>query len=79
LKEKRYSWWGDRNMVNSIWLFIALAEICKMVQDFALLFIIYYYYYYYYYYDRLGGIVVSVLDYRSGGPDSIPGTTKKKK
>jgi hypothetical protein len=33
--------------------------------------------------DRLCGLVVSVLDYRSGGPGSIPGTTrfsrKKKK
>jgi hypothetical protein len=33
--------------------------------------------------DRLCGLVVRVLGYRSGGPDSIPGTTrfstKKKK
>jgi hypothetical protein len=33
--------------------------------------------------DRLCGLVVSVLGYRSGGPGSIPGTTrfseKKKK
>jgi hypothetical protein len=29
--------------------------------------------------DRLCGLVVRVLDYRSGGPGSIPGTTKKKK
>jgi hypothetical protein len=29
--------------------------------------------------DRLCGIVVRVLGYRSGGPGSIPGTTKKKK
>jgi hypothetical protein len=28
--------------------------------------------------DRLYGLVVRVLGYRSGGPDSIPGTTKKK-
>jgi hypothetical protein len=35
-------------------------------------------YYYYYYYDRLCGLVVRVLGYRSGGPGSIPGTTKKK-
>jgi hypothetical protein len=28
--------------------------------------------------DRLCGIVVRVLGYRSGGPGSIPGTTKKK-
>jgi hypothetical protein len=28
--------------------------------------------------DRLCGLVVSVLGYRSGGPGSIPGTTKKK-
>jgi hypothetical protein len=28
--------------------------------------------------DRLCGLVVRVLGYRSGGPDSIPGTTKKK-
>jgi hypothetical protein len=29
--------------------------------------------------DRLCGLVVGVLGYRSGGPGSIPGTTKKKK
>jgi hypothetical protein len=29
--------------------------------------------------DRLCGLVVSVLGYRSGGPGSIPGTTRKKK
>jgi hypothetical protein len=28
--------------------------------------------------DRLCGLVVRVLGYRSGGPGSIPGTTKKK-
>jgi hypothetical protein len=28
--------------------------------------------------DRLCGLVVKVLGYRSGGPGSIPGTTKKK-
>jgi hypothetical protein len=27
---------------------------------------------------RLCGLVVRVLDYRSGGPSSIPGTTRKK-
>jgi hypothetical protein len=27
--------------------------------------------------DRLYGLVVRVLGYRSGGPGSIPGTTKK--
>jgi hypothetical protein len=29
--------------------------------------------------DLLCGLVVKVLGYRSGGPDSIPGTTRKKK
>jgi hypothetical protein len=29
--------------------------------------------------DRLCGLVVRFLDYRSGGPGSIPGTTRKKK
>jgi hypothetical protein len=29
--------------------------------------------------DRLCGLVVRVLGYRSRGPGSIPGTTKKKK
>jgi hypothetical protein len=29
--------------------------------------------------NRLCGLVVTVLGYRSGGPGSIPGTTKKKK
>jgi hypothetical protein len=29
--------------------------------------------------DRLCGLVVRVLGYRSGGPGSIPGTTGKKK
>jgi hypothetical protein len=28
--------------------------------------------------NRLCGLVVSVLGYRSGGPGSVPGTTKKK-
>jgi hypothetical protein len=28
--------------------------------------------------DSLCGLVVRVLSYRSGGPGSIPGTTKKK-
>jgi hypothetical protein len=28
--------------------------------------------------DRLCGLVVRVFGYRSGGPGSIPGTTKKK-
>jgi hypothetical protein len=30
-------------------------------------------------FDRLCGLVVRVLGYRSGGPGSIPGTTKKRK
>jgi hypothetical protein len=30
-------------------------------------------------YDRLCGLVVRVLGYRSRGPGSIPGTTRKKK
>jgi hypothetical protein len=30
-------------------------------------------------YDRLCGLVIRVLSYRSGGPGSIPGTTRKKK
>jgi hypothetical protein len=30
-------------------------------------------------YDRLYGLVVGVLGYRSGGPGSIPGTTREKK
>jgi hypothetical protein len=29
--------------------------------------------------DRLCGLVVRVLGYRSGGPGSITGTTRKKK
>jgi hypothetical protein len=29
--------------------------------------------------DRLCGLVVKVLGYRSGGPGSIPGTIRKKK
>jgi hypothetical protein len=33
---------------------------------------------YYIFIDRLCGLVVRVLGYRSGGPGSIPGTTKKK-
>jgi hypothetical protein len=31
------------------------------------------------YHDRLCGLVVRVLGYTSGGPGSIPGTTRKKK
>jgi hypothetical protein len=30
-------------------------------------------------FDRLCGLVVRVLGYRSGGPGSIPGTTRKKR
>jgi hypothetical protein len=33
----------------------------------------------YHVFDRLCGLVVRVLGYRSGGPGSIPGTTRKKK
>jgi hypothetical protein len=33
----------------------------------------------YKYYNSLCGLVVRVLGYRSGGPGSIPGTTRKKK
>jgi hypothetical protein len=29
--------------------------------------------------DRLCGLMVRVLSYRSGGPGSIPGATRKKK
>jgi hypothetical protein len=29
--------------------------------------------------DRLCGLVVRVLGYRSGGPGSVPGTTRKKR
>jgi hypothetical protein len=32
----------------------------------------------YTYFDLLCGLVVRVLGYRSGGPGSIPGTTRKK-
>jgi hypothetical protein len=32
----------------------------------------------YWYRDHLCGIVVRVVAYRSGGPGSIPGTTRKK-
>jgi hypothetical protein len=30
-------------------------------------------------FDRFCGLVIRVLGYRSGGPGSIPGTTRKKK
>jgi hypothetical protein len=33
----------------------------------------------FYHLDRLCGLVVRVLGYRSGGPGPIPGTTRKKK
>jgi hypothetical protein len=36
------------------------------------------YYKYMYHVDRLCGLVVRVLFYRSGGLGSIPGTTRKK-
>jgi hypothetical protein len=36
-------------------------------------------YIYIYIYDRLCGLVVRVLGYRSGGPGSIPETNRKKK
>jgi hypothetical protein len=34
--------------------------------------------FYFILFDRLCGLVGRVLGYRSGGPGSIPGTTKKK-
>jgi H2-forming N5,N10-methylenetetrahydromethanopterin dehydrogenase-like enzyme len=37
------------------------------------------YYIYIYIYDRLCVLVVRALGYRSAGPGSIPGTTRKKK
>jgi hypothetical protein len=37
------------------------------------------YIYIYIYICRLCGLVVRVICYRSGGPGSIPGTTRKKK
>jgi hypothetical protein len=37
------------------------------------------YYIVYYNYERLCVLVVRVLGYRSGGPGSIPGATRKKK
>jgi hypothetical protein len=43
--------------------------------EFFIIFI--YYVYIYIYIDRLCGLVVRVPGYRSGGPGSIPGTTKK--
>jgi hypothetical protein len=35
--------------------------------------------FHYHFLDRICGLVVRVLGYRSGGPGSIPGTTRKKK
>jgi hypothetical protein len=40
---------------------------------------LFYFYTLYSILDRLSGLVVRVLGYRSGGPGSIPGTTRKKK
>jgi hypothetical protein len=37
-----------------------------------------FYTYIYVFLDRLCGLVVRVLGYRSGGPGLIPGTTRKK-
>jgi hypothetical protein len=36
-------------------------------------------YIYIYFYDRLCGLVIRILGYRSGGPGSITGTARKKK
>jgi hypothetical protein len=44
----------------------------------GLLYYCYYYYCYFQLVDRLCGLVVRVLGYRSGGPGSIAGTTRKK-
>jgi hypothetical protein len=46
------------------------AEICLLVHWYSTFFVRV---------DRLCGLVVRVLGYRSGGPGSIPGTTRKKK
>jgi hypothetical protein len=51
-----------------------LLLLCHSIQS-----ILYIHIYIYVYVDRLCGIVVRVLGYRSGGPGSTPGTTKKKK
>jgi hypothetical protein len=44
----------------------AASVVCSFVYDFCVNF------------DRLCGLVVRVLGYRSGGPGQIPGTTNKK-
>jgi hypothetical protein len=44
----------------------------------SLLLISLFFFYFLFLYDRLCGLVVRVLGYRSGGPGSIPGTTRKK-
>jgi hypothetical protein len=43
-----------------------------------IIYILYHIIYCIYYIDRLCDLVVRVLGYRSGGPCSIPGTTRKK-
>jgi hypothetical protein len=47
------------------------GEVLKNTDSFGL-------FYSYVGYDRLCGLVVRVLGYRSGGPGSIPGTSRKK-
>jgi hypothetical protein len=68
----------------SLILYFPLSYSCY---SYYVIIILYYYYYYYIVillllvlvlYDRLCGLVVRVLGYRSGGPGSSPGTTRKK-
>jgi hypothetical protein len=47
---------------NNINILVHVIVICKMI----------------YFFDRLCGLLVRVLGYRSGGPGSIPGTNRKK-
>jgi hypothetical protein len=50
----------------------------KIITKMKRVVLVLFYEYHFHFHDRLYGLVVRVLGYRSGGPGSIPGTTKKK-
>jgi hypothetical protein len=72
----------ERNIYIYIYIYMCVCVcVCVCVRIYISFLFIYIYIYIYIYIkmDRLCGLVVRVLGYRSGGPGSIPGTNRKKK
>jgi hypothetical protein len=64
----RFAFLQDK-IINNIFILQSINVIATSLEIFHSAFLIA---------DRLCGLVVKVLDYRSGGPGSTPGTTRKK-